>query len=289
MKVLDFARSTMTFRLDLDRIPPRTLSHRPPYALNNARAQLDCVCRVRERATDRLVTLVLGAPCRTEQVGADADLWLQPNAEFIPIFSDDAFLGLKTFAHAGMSVPLHPPGTGNQPDRMLTPIEGTFDRVHLDLVEREGVRLDSARAIVDALLDNGLLVGIHRYATARYEVEIEYPVKVANANERDVVYQTDTGPILFPDLDAAPDDLLGRVDLAFSAANAADWAEFIVRVRTPVGTDIEVHHYARTVRLDGIVNEFYLIPADAPGHQRVVTLPAVRQGPPNVQPSGGIS
>lgn len=44
--VLDFARSTMTFRIDIDKIPPRTLSHRPPYPMNNARVVLDCRCRI---------------------------------------------------------------------------------------------------------------------------------------------------------------------------------------------------------------------------------------------------
>lgn len=273
MKVLDFSRSTMTFRLDLDKIPARTLSHQPPYALNNARAQLESRCRITERETGRVHTLVLGAACRTEIVGAPANLWLEPNSDFIPVFSDRAFLGIKTFARAGMVAQLHPPGTGAQSDRMEVPIEGTFDRAHLDLVERDGERLASAAAIVDAVLANDLMVGIHRFETARYAVEIEYPVKIVNGNERDDVYQTDTGPILFPDLDAEPDELLSRVELAFTAANALDWAEFIVRVRTPIADDVEVYHYSKTVRLDGIVNEFYLVRPDAPAETTVVELP----------------
>ena len=40
LKVLEFARSTMTFRIDLDLMHPRTLSHQPPFALNNARIQI---------------------------------------------------------------------------------------------------------------------------------------------------------------------------------------------------------------------------------------------------------
>jgi hypothetical protein len=41
LKVLEFGRSSVTFRIDLDRMPPRTLSHKPPDALNNARVQLE--------------------------------------------------------------------------------------------------------------------------------------------------------------------------------------------------------------------------------------------------------
>ncbi len=208
MKVLEFARSTMTFRIDLDRYPARTLSHRPPYALNNARVQLDCVCRITERATGRVHTIALGASCKTEQVGATADLWLLPNGDFVPLLSDDEFMQIKTFARAGMMAQLHPPGSGVQSDRQRSPIDGTFDRAHLDLVERVAELLDGPEAIVQAVLGNEPIVGIHRIASERYEAEIQYPVKTINANERDTIYQTDTGPILFPDLDCPPDELL---------------------------------------------------------------------------------
>ncbi len=273
-RVLDFAESTMTFRIDIDKFPPRTLSHRPPYAMNNARVVLDCRCRITELATGRTHTIALGASCKTERVGADADLWLVPNGDFIPIFSDDEFMHIKTFARAGMGSQLESPGGGEQPDRLRVPIAGTFERVHLDLVEREGERLADAAAIVEAVLANDRLVGIHRLESDRYRAEIEYPVKTINANERDWVYQTDTGPILFPDLQCEPHDLLPRLELAFTAANDPTWAEFIVRARTPIADNVEVYHYSKAVRLDGIVNEFYRIPAGSPGEPHRVELPA---------------
>lgn len=272
-KVLDFARSTLTFRIDLDKIPPRTLSHRPPYPMNNARVVLDCRCRITDRSTGRIHTIVLGASCKTERVGADSDLWLMPNGDFIPVFSDDAFMHIKTFARAGMGSQIEPPGSGDQPDRLQVAIEGTFERVHVDVVEREGERLDDATAIVEAVLANDRLVGIHRFESDRYRVEVEYPVKTINANEREWVYQTDTGPILFLDLECEPDELLSHVELAFTAANSPDWADFIVRARTPIGDDVEVHHYSKAVRLDGIVNEFYRIPEDGAVEAHRVELP----------------
>jgi hypothetical protein len=119
-----------------------------------------------------------------------------------------------------------------------------------------------------------MLVGVHRFATERYEAEIEYPVKTINANERDIVYQTDTGPILFPDLDREPDDLINGLELAFTAANAADWTQFIIRTPTPIAEGVEVYHYSRSIRMDGIENAFYRIAADAPETRRRVDLPA---------------
>ena len=100
MKLLEFARSTILFRIDLDVLPPRTLSHKPPFAMNNARIQIDSVCRITERDGGRLHTFVLGCDCKTERVGAERDLFLEPNADFIPIFSDDTFMHIKTFARA---------------------------------------------------------------------------------------------------------------------------------------------------------------------------------------------
>lgn len=273
MKVLEFARSSIFFRIDLDRVAPKTLSHEPPYRMNNARVPVDGICRITDRPTGRVATFVLGADCKTERVGADGDLFLDPNADFIPIFSDDSFMHVKTFAQAGTVSRPWPPAAAEQPDRLVTPIAESFDRVHLDLVEREGERLADARAIVDAVLANDAMVGIHRLANERYEAEIHYPVKTVNANERDIVYQTDTGPILFPDLEREPADLLAGLELAFTAANAPDWAQLIVRTRTPIADGVEVYHYSRSIRLDGIVNEFYRIPEVAPALRRRVHLP----------------
>ena len=270
MNVLEFARSSVTFRIDLDRMPPKTLSHRPPYALNNARILLDCRLRVTERASGRVHTFVQGASCKAERVGADAGLWLDPNADFVPIFSDDAFMSLKTFARAGTQAQLYPPGSGTQSDRLSLRIVESFDRVHLDLVEREAERLESASQVVHATLANEPLVAINRISTDRYLAEIEYPVKTINANERDWVYQTDTGPILWPDLRADPARLLPTLELAFAAFNSPDWGEFIVRVRTEIADGVDVYHYSKTVRLDGIANELYRVStAGLPEHHRI--------------------
>ena len=64
------------------------------------------------------------------------------------------------------------------------------------------------------------------------------------------IFQPDTGPILFPDLDREPEDLVAGFELAFVAYNSPDWAEFIVRVPTPLTKEISVYHFSRSVRLD---------------------------------------
>ena len=276
MKILDFGRSSVTFRIDLDKMPPRTLSHKPPYPLNNARVQLESRLRITERATGRVHAFVLGASCKTERVGADVDLWLLPNADFLPIFSDTDFMHIKTFAQAGSVAQAYPPGSGEQSDRLRVPIETTFDRVHLDLVEHEAAVLAGPREIVEATLANQPLVVVVTIESDRYTAVLEFPVKTMNANEREWVYQTDTGPVLFPDLKRPPDELLSGMELAFVALNAPDWADFIVRTRTRLAPDIEVHHYATPVRLDGIRTDLFTVHGEAA--QRRVRLPVATGG-----------
>jgi hypothetical protein len=273
MRVLEFARSSVTFRIDLDKKPPKTLTHKPPYPMNNARVSLESRLRITEKATRRVQTFVHAASCKTERVGADVDLWLQPNADFMPIFGDRQFLTIKTFARAGEQAQLYPPGSGAQSDRQTGSIAEVFERVHLDLVEHEGKPLPDARAIVMATLANEALVVVSRIETDRYVAELEFPVRTMNANERDWVYQTDTGPVLFPDLDREPDDLLAGLDVAYVALNSPDWADFIVRVPTEIAEGVEVFHFSKAVRIDGITNSVYRVPAVSRASHRRVDLP----------------
>ena len=281
MKVLDFGRSSVTFRIDLDRMPPLTLSHRPPYALNNARVQLESRLRITERQSGAVHAFILGASCKTERVGADVDLWLLPNADFMPIFADATSMQIKTFARAGMRAQAYPPGSGEQSDRLAVPIEANFDSVHLDLVEYEGAHLGSAREIVDATLANQPLIGVIGIDSDRYRADLEFPIKTMNANERDWVYQTDTGPILFPDLTREPTELLTGMELAFVAVNSADWADWadcIVRTRTQLAPDIEVYHYTTPVRVNGIRADMFTIPPHGEAQLRRVRLPVATGG-----------
>ena len=273
LAVLEFGRSSVTFRIDLDRMPPRTLSHKPPYAVNNARVQLESRLRITERGNGTIHGFVLGASCKTERVGADVDLWLVPNADFMPIFSDTEFMQIKTFAQAGTVAQAYPPGSGEQSDRLRVPIETTFDNVHLDLVEHEGAHLAGTREIVNATLANEPLVGAIRLESDRYTADLEFPVKTMNANERDGVYQTDTGPVLFPDLTREPADLLSGMEVAFVALNSPDWADFIVRTRTRLAPNIDVYHYATPVRINGIRADIFTFPPRSEANHRRVRLP----------------
>ena len=250
MNTFDFHRSFFTFRIDTLVKQPLTVTHKPPFSLNNARIPIECRCVVTEKATDQSQSFVLGASCKTERVGVEGDIWLEPNADFCPIFSDDRYLSLKTYSQVGTTMELFPPGSGSQSDRQTGLIDETYDSVKIDMTECEGTPLDSAQEIVEAVLANQNLVARTELENDRYHALIEHPVKTINANERDWIYQTDTGPVLFPDLSVEPDAMLTSLELAYSAFNCPDWIEFIVRRVTPTTSDVSVYHYSDAVRCD---------------------------------------
>jgi hypothetical protein len=250
MNTFDFNRSFFTFRIDTLVKQPLTVTHKPPFSLNNARIPIECRCVVTEKATDQAQSFVLGASCKTERVGVESDIWLEPNADFCPIFSDDRYLSLKTYSQVGTTMDLFPPGSGSQSDRQTGLIDDTYDSVKIDMTECEGTPLDSAQEIVEAVLANQNLVARTELENDRYHALIEHPVKTINANERDWIYQTDTGPVLFPDLSVEPGEMLTSLELAYSAFNCPDWIEFIVRRVTPTTSDVSVYHYSDAVRCD---------------------------------------
>ena len=250
MKTVDFLRSFMTWRIDLLKKPPATVSHKPPSSLNNARIPLDCRCEILEKATGQSQEFVLGVNCKTERVGVDRDIWTEPNADFVPIMSSAHFMALKAFDRAGKQVPFYPPSRGMQPERQVGPLEEMFDSVRIDVTYCDGEILESAGQIVTAVLENEVLVARTEIENDRYVALIEYPAKSMNASERDDIYQPDTGPVLFPDLSREPDDLIAGFELAFVAFNCPDWAEFLVRVPTPISEEVSVHHYSKSVRLN---------------------------------------
>ena len=250
MQIIDFAHSFLTFRIDTLKKPPTTVSHKPPYSLNNARIPLDSRCVIVEKEGGGTMEFVQGVSCKTEQVGVEKDIWLRPNADFVPVLSEDQYLFIKTYHRAGEQIMLYPPSRGPQPDRMTGLVSDAFDNLRIDLAHGDGKVLEKNEEIVEAVLKNRILIGRTEIESDRYRALIEYPMKTINANERDNIYQPDTGPILFPDLSRNPDELIAGFELAFIAYNTGDWAEFVVRAPTDITEDIAVYHYSRSVRVD---------------------------------------
>ena len=251
MQTPEFHRSFFTFRIDTLKKQPRTVSHQPPFTLNNARIPIECRCRITEKSTEEMCEFFLGANCKTERVGVERDIWPMPNADFVPVCSRTQWMVLKAYDSVGNGVMFHPPSLGKQPERQVIDVDETFDSLRIDVAEStHGEVLETPEAIVEAVLANRLLNARTRVESDRYTADVDFPVKTINANELDMIYQLDTGPVLLPDLSREPDDLIGGMELAFVAFNAPTWVELIVRVPTAVSGDVRVHHYSKVVRLE---------------------------------------
>jgi hypothetical protein len=249
MRMIDFSRSFLLLRIDLDKMPPVSKSHVSPYALNASRIPLECRCTITERASGASRDFALGASCKTERVGVEKDIWTEPNADFAPILSDDQFLIIKTYDRADRKVMLHPPSLGEQPHRQFGRSVDAFDLTRVDYSDCEAELLESADRIIEATYANEILVAQTEFHDDRYDVVLEYPVKTINVNERDRIYQTDTGPVLLPDLSKDPEDLISGLELAYSAFNDPTWIEFIVRHPSSFDEGVTVQHYCRSVHV----------------------------------------
>ncbi len=250
MKVIDFSRSFLTFRIDMLKKPPATYSHEPPYSLNSPRIQIDCRLQIVEKASGRSEQFFLGVNCKTERVGVDRDVWTDPNADFVPILSKSQILVIKTYDRVGRSVPLFHANGGHQPERHVLRVEEAFDGLTFDLVKCEAETLQTPKQIVESTLENHRLTASTTIETDRYRAVLDYPIKTMNANERDDIYQTDTGPVMLPDLDRDWEEMIEGMELAFSAFNCPDWIEFIVRQPTAIGNGESVWHYSQSKRYD---------------------------------------
>ena len=251
MEIPNFSASFLTFRVDWNKKQSLTASHKPPFTLNNARIQIESVCQITDKETGISTRYVLGASCKTEYVGVDKDIWTEPNADFCIILSDESFLILKSWDQNNKGVMRYPASLGEQPERQTGYVADTYDSIKINVRMVECEKLDTVEDIINATLADEIIVGRTVFTTQdRYEVTINYPIKTMNANEREWIYQTDTGPILFPDLTLPYDDPIESFYLAYIAFNHSDWAELILQVPTVLTDELSVNHYSKAIHLD---------------------------------------
>jgi len=249
---IDFPRSYLRFYLDFENREPISISHPSPVKTNRTRISLEAMCRITHRTTQATTTYVLSASCKTEHVGGVmGGLWMQPNADCIFLCGDNReFAVYKSWSRNNPGIMLEPPTLGMQPERQTFHIEDNFDECQYRLCEGPAHVLDTYNAVAAAVLGDRPMVSRIEYTDGDYDVRIEQPVKTINLAERDQLFQTDTGPIIVPDLRAerraSERHFIGVFDIAYSAFHKEDWAEVVLRKPTPVAGNITVNHYCET-------------------------------------------
>jgi len=252
MTVPDFIHSYFRFYLDFENHQSGSISNKSPVRTNRVRVSLESICRLTHRATEKTTIYALSAPCRTEQVGAGHnELWTQPNAECIFLCSDDGQVAVhKCWHKKDPGVMLYPSSLGPQPERQFFSPGENFQETTLDLQMINAKPLRDFDQAADAIIGTQPIISRIEYSDGDFDICIDQPVKTINLAERDRVHQTDTGPIILPDL--SPQRLkqanlgIEVFDLAYSAWHEPDWAEFMIRAPLKLSEKITVNHFTET-------------------------------------------
>ena len=177
-------------------------------------------------------------------------IFTQPNADFRVGMSEEETIILKSWDRNDKRVMLDPPSLGPQPERQVVNTREAFHRHKIILRYEEGAELKDAGEVISAVDAGRPLVGQTDFLASGYRVELEYPVFTINVSERYDFYQTDTGPVIYPDLTAPFERMAETLWLAFSAFSSPDWTEFIVQRPTSIGEGVSVNHYSESVWVD---------------------------------------
>ncbi|CAN5357139.1 hypothetical protein BH09CHL1_BH09CHL1_13700 [soil metagenome] len=205
--VLDYPRSFVTFFTN------------PSQGGNIARIQLDATCRVEGWNADGESELFhLIAPCRSEHMYLDGQLFQMPNYEFCGIFTSDRVSLIRTH------------WTSEHEKSDIQAVSDRFERVALDRTELAAELLPNVDAIVAATLSNRLLVvrTMLRDEATGVAAVLEYPIKTMNVTRDPLRFQVDTGPIIVPLFDSTLEPI-GRFAIAHAVYWQEDRVEFILR------------------------------------------------------------
>lgn len=236
--VCDYSRSYVTFR------------SRKVHA-NLARLQIESRCLLLDAQGAVEEEFFQYASCKSEDEYVENKLFLDPNYDFSGVFSREKYVIFRAGSPAPANRPYAERGRA---------LERFKDLIFQVKAARGVETLANPTDIVKATVAGFPLVGrteIHDQASGRRAV-LEYPIKTMNVQDERRLYQLDTGPIVFPDIQGVqttdatgknePTALVDLLELAYIAFNRPDRAEFIIQRRRPIehGGEVvcQVCHYS---------------------------------------------
>ena len=197
---------------------------------------LESRCRITDRAAGIVRDYYQCGSCKSEDTFAATDLFLDPNYDFLPIFTHGETIVFRRYAEVN-----------ERYMRVTTPLWGTMTP---RLRPAEARVLADAAEIASAVAAGLPLIGqveISDAETGRSAL-LEFPIKTMNVLPNGQGWQVDTGPVLLPDLTAPPEKWSESLRLAFIAYNTDGWADFVVEAPTEIGGGAaQTHHYSEIV------------------------------------------
>ena len=184
------------------------------------------------------------ASCKSENTFAEKNLFMEDNYDFLPILGDGKWLVFRRTVRL------------SERYRTVHPVEKLWGAPELKLREApETTRLDSWEQLRDATAAAIPIVTQTELWSPDEKLRaiIECPTKTMNVDLDGRRYQVDTGPVAYADLTKDYPAHIDRLQLAFVAFNAPDFADWVVeqpiRVHPDGPNTTEVYHYAKPFSL----------------------------------------
>ncbi len=213
--------------------------------LNSVRFWIESRTTITDAASGVSTVFYQCASCKSENTFGEQDLFYSDNYDFLPIFGGGHWLLFRRKARLDAEryrETLVSPNGWGEPRLLLH--EGASAR-----------ELDAWEQIRDATAQGLPLVSQTELVNedASLKAVIECPVKTMNISLEKKMYQTDTGPVAFPDLTRITEPLIDCLSLAFIAFNQSHFADFVIEQPTPViENEVElckIYHYSNPISL----------------------------------------
>lgn len=249
MEMTDFGNSYMTWIVPHDPNDRRVPGHKPWS--NSARILIDARCTITDTRSGASDEFYLIAPCRTEWMYQEENLFQIPSGEYREIFSPTRRLSLGKRMTTDGQLPRSVPALAQiaQSDTRVR----TAGLLSLKFAVRtfpEVTTLETDAQVIAATQANLPLVGrTEIWDEARQlRATLEYPIRTMNIQTERQRFQVDTGPLIVPDLAAGEEHWMDLFSIAHIIYNTFDRAEFICRRPTPIEVDgrevASVQHYS---------------------------------------------
>ncbi|MGN6361751.1 MAG: hypothetical protein ACTHNK_15310 [Thermomicrobiales bacterium] len=238
MRMVDFGNSYMTWIVPHNPADKRVPGHMPWD--NSARILLDACCTITNTATGATDDFYLIAPCRTEWMYRDENLFQIPSGEYREIFSATRRLSLGTRQTVEGSLPRSMAALRQEPAPGGPVVTAGLTSLQFTVRTFPEVTILADDAAVVAATQANLPLVAHTeiWDDPRHlRATLEYPIKTMNIQAERQCFQVDTGPLIVPDLAAPEEHWIDLFSLAHIIYNTFDRAEFICRRPTPIMVD----------------------------------------------------
>ncbi|MDD4788585.1 MAG: hypothetical protein PHO07_15525 [Pirellulales bacterium] len=197
-------------------------------AFNNVRFWVESRTTIFDDNAGTVTDYYQCASCKSENTFGEKDLFLADNYDFLPILGGGFWLVFRR------------PARISDRYRTIRKAEEMWGEPRLLLRDAtEITRLETFEAIRDATAAGLPLVTQTeiRNEPMGLRAVIECPSKTMNISLDKNMYQVDTGPVAYPDLDKTFDPQIACLSVAFVAFNTPHFADFIVEQPTSLVVD----------------------------------------------------